>query len=200
MDKIKTALRLVIVYGVLLYLSEFFKWKITSIITVFGLLMLVFFELIAALLLIVYLLWLVFRFYRSIGIKSWIPFVLMMLVILVFLMIPFNALSTQSDFAFYRNKREKIVALILNDQLVADNNEFVALPDNYKGTSSGGRVHVVKTEQTTKIFFYTFVGILDSFSGFAYVSDDHQLEFDDPEGDFKEIIQLDPHWFWFASY
>jgi len=46
MDKIKTALRLVIVYGVLLYLSEFFKWKIASIITVFGLLMLVFFELI----------------------------------------------------------------------------------------------------------------------------------------------------------
>jgi len=120
--------------------------------------------------------------------------------ILVFLMIPFNALSTQSDFAFYRNKREKIVTLILNDQLIADNNEFVVLPDKYKGTSSGGSVHVVKTEQTTKIFFYTFVGILDSFSGFAYMSDDHPLEFDDPEGDFKEIIQLDSHWFWFTSY
>jgi len=200
MDKIKTALRIVIVYGVLLYLTEFFKWKITSIITVIGLLMLVIFELIVTLLLIIYLLWLVFRLYRSIGVKSLISFGLMMLVILVFLMIPFNALSTQSDFAFYRNKREKIVTLILNDQLIADNNEFVVLPDKYKGTSSGGSVHVVKTEQTTKIFFYTFVGILDSFSGFAYMSDDHPLEFDDPEGDFKEIIQLDTHWFWFTSY
>ena len=200
MGKTKTALRIVLVYGVLLYLTEFFKWKITSIISIIGLLMWVVFELIVTLGLIVYLLWFVFRFYRSIGIKSWIPFGVMMLVILVFLMIPFNALSTRSDFAFYRNKREKIVALILSDQLIVDNNEFVVLPDNYKGTSSGGSVHVVKTETTTKIFFYTFVGILDSFSGFAYVSDDHPLEFDDPEGEFKEINQLDPHWFWFTSY
>jgi len=80
MDKIKTTLFLVIVYGILLYLIEFFKWKITSVITIIGLLMLVVFELIVTLVLIVYLLWFVFRFYRSIRIKSWIPFGLMLLV------------------------------------------------------------------------------------------------------------------------
>ena len=49
------------------------------------------------------------------------------------------------------------------------------------------------------IFFFTFRGILDNFSGFIYRSDDNPPLNGDFSGDFVEMKKLRSHWFWAAS-
>ncbi|MNR19056.1 hypothetical protein D3C85_1358200 [compost metagenome] len=50
------------------------------------------------------------------------------------------------------------------------------------------------------VFFFTFRGILDNFSGFIYSSSDQEPQQEDFGGDFKEIKRIDNNWYWVSSY
>ncbi len=113
--------------------------------------------------------------------------------------------NTMLDLDFNTNliDREKIISMVQSGELkpnVSYNQNLIQLPDEYKHLSKGGGDIMIEREgDTLKIFFFTFRGILDNFSGFAYIADNSVLSQTDFNGDFDEIIKKREHWFWGAS-
>lgn len=83
---------------------------------------------------------------------------------------------------------------------VSHNEGLIALPKEYAHLSKGGGEVLVEREGATlKVFFFTFRGVLDNFSGFAYISDNASLHQSDFNGDFHEITKKKDHWYWGSS-
>ena len=49
------------------------------------------------------------------------------------------------------------------------------------------------------VLFFTYRGVLDSFSGFVYSSNDERPVNGDFDGDWHEVKQIEPHWYFVAS-
>jgi hypothetical protein len=84
---------------------------------------------------------------------------------------------------------------------VEHNASLIALHGVPLGTSAGGNEIVVERhEGSTYVFFFTFRGILDSYSGYLFVSGDADpklfADMSEPEA---EIIEVEEHWY-FASH
>jgi hypothetical protein len=135
-------------------------------------------------------------------------------IVLIFAIIvvtfPYNDVVLKADFRFNLAERERVVAMVkagdpaLQPAPVREFKEFslqtFALPPEYSHLSKGGgKIVVQRTGIGYKIFFYTFRGVLDNFSGFVYVSDDNGLGKEDFRGDFKEVEKMRDNWFFGAS-
>ena len=100
------------------------------------------------------------------------------------------------DFAFNLDKREEVVEMIQNKVLtsnVSHNSSIIELPSKYKNLSKGGGEVNVKEGS---IFFYTFRGILDNFSGFVYMPDDNEPYKHDFLCSHMQLKKMKDHWFW----
>lgn len=67
-------------------------------------------------------------------------------------------------------------------------------------TSVSGDILIQQLGDTTTVFFYTFRGLMNNFSGFVYRSNNklpHQHAFG---GYFHERIRKEPGWYWVASW
>jgi hypothetical protein len=120
--------------------------------------------------------------------------------------VPFTALTTDLDFRFHYAARTAVV----NDVLAGkyDNHiensgtrgDLIVLPASLSYLSSGGgeivRFH---HQDCTLILFFSYRGILDSFSGFVYSTDNVPPKNGDFGGQFVEIIPLRKNWFWATS-
>jgi len=58
---------------------------------------------------------------------------------------------------------------------------------------------VWRREDATLIFFFDYRGILDSFSGFVYSTNDSPPRQGEFGGKFVEVIRLQKNWFWATS-
>ena len=74
------------------------------------------------------------------------------------------------------DEREEVVRLMESGQLDlgGERSGSVTLPEKYARLSRGGRVLFHITEDGIHVFFFTFVGVLDNFSGFAYLAKDSE--------------------------
>ncbi len=126
-----------------------------------------------------------------------------LITLLIVIFVPFTDIMLDIDFKLNLNDREKIVEMVKSGELYNETSygsHLIKLPEGYKHLSKGGGEIVVEQEgETLKIFFFTFRGILDNFSGFAYISDDSKLLNTDFNGDFDQILIKKDHWFWGAS-
>jgi len=135
-------------------------------------------------------------------------------IILIFAIIvvvfPYNGVVLEADFRYYLADREKVVAMVKTGdpalkpapvrQFADISLQTMSLPREYRHLSKGGGEIVVQRKgASVKVFFYTFRGILDNFSGFVYASDDSGLEKEDFRGDFKQVERLRDNWFFGAS-
>lgn len=125
---------------------------------------------------------------------------------LVVVFVPFTLLTTNIDFRLYYSARMSVVRDVLAgkyDNQVENagaRGDLIALSGMRSYLSSGGGEIVrLRSPKRTLILFFDFRGVLDSFSGFVYSSDDQPPSKEDFLGNFVEIDRLRKNWFWVAS-
>ncbi len=75
----------------------------------------------------------------------------------------------------------------------------VSLPEGSKYLSDGGAVLVWRVGKASWVLFSTFTGVLDSFAGFVYATNDKIPPADAFLGNPIEIIKMAPNWYWYSS-
>lgn len=142
---------------------------------------------------------------KTLGIKSGIPALIQVITLLAVIFIPFTTLWLKADFWIFKNQRDKVVQKVLSGELipnVSHNSSLIALNSNYSNISMGGNEIVVEEHDGLKyIFFFTFRGILDNYSGFLFVPDGgNPSNYSDlNEKDSTELVHLDGNWY-YASH
>lgn len=128
--------------------------------------------------------------------KAYIPLAINIIIGFFIYLFPIQNLVVNVDFYSKLEDREKFVSMVKSHELINMKNGFVKLPQKEKHLSKGGDIIVEEKNDTIKIFFYTFRGILDSYSGFIYCSDDTEPSKNTFGGDITQIKKMKDHWFW----
>lgn len=181
-----------------------FRWQLVSILTVFiePLVEIAVFGVFG-----IALVWAVihaivpFRGFRA---NRFSPFLLGLAASAVFLFVPFNRVELKVDFAVNLHNRTLVAQRILaskspDESMQGGRGDFVQLTGSESGLSDGGGVMVWHTAQKQMVFFFTFRGILDSFSGFVYSTNDLPPEKEEFGGEWVEVTHLRKNWYWAAS-
>ncbi len=197
---IKKRFDLAIISSVLLILLSVFEWSLVDTITIFLMLPLsaavwLFFIgcLVASLTCLLN--------FKRIGLKSVAPIGIQAVALLLVIYVPFTALWLKADYILNKAQREVVVAKVLNGQLkpnVEHNAGLIHLSGDYSGLSRGGDDIVVENhEGVTYVFFFTFRGILDNYSGYLYVPDGGSAEkySDLSESDVTQIKHIENNWY-----
>ena len=143
--------------------------------------------------------------YKQIGTRTLLPFSVMVVAFLVVYFVPFTDLWLKADFSLYKKERTEIVRKIYNSTLkpnVSHNEYLIDLSDSYPLVSMGGNQIVVEEHAGLKyVFFYTFRGVLDNYSGFIYVPNGGAPKnySDLNESDSGQITHLAGNWY-YASH
>ncbi|MDR3270341.1 MAG: hypothetical protein LBT32_02340 [Peptococcaceae bacterium] len=101
-----------------------------------------------------------------------------------------------------RSALEEVVYLIETEGNGANGrvNGRIMLPEAYEKLSQTGYVQVEMGSQGANVFFYWRLGILGSYSGFAYLASDKPPQYEFGTGDkFQRIESLVPHWYYVVS-
>jgi hypothetical protein len=99
-------------------------------------------------------------------------------------------------------ERQDIIQMIESKKIVPNvsyNDSIIHLPNEYRHLSKGGG-DIMAENQGNMVFFFTYRGILDNFSGFIYSAGDLEPQNDDFGGDYKEIKKMAKNWYWVSSY
>ncbi len=191
-----------VIASVIVILVSFFRWKLVDILTPFIEPIL---ELIVFVFFLVAILWsLIFGLLKikSQKTRAFVPLSINLVTLLIVLLVPFTALTLKMDFHFNINKREQVVEKIKNCELapnVSHNDKLINLPTGYKHLSKGGGDVIVEYEnKNPNVFFFTFRGILDNFSGFVYRADNNQPRNYDFGCEHVELEKLKDHWYWMS--
>ncbi|SHM85967.1 hypothetical protein SAMN04487918_12034 [Bacillus sp. bc15] len=136
--------------------------------------------------------------------KNWKLLVIQLIIIIICIYVPFVKIYMKLDFIIYKEDRKQVIELIEQKKLIPNveyNSKMIHLPKQFVSTSkNGGDVLVQEKENSTLIFFYTYRGILDNFSGFIYSFNDIKPIKSDFNSDFKEIIKVEKNWYYVTSY
>ena len=111
--------------------------------------------------------------YKIIGFRAFVPVSAIVLGVLIVTFVPFTDLWLRFYFSFYKEARNEIVRKVQNGELkpnVDHNPRLIDLGNAYPLVSMGGNDIIVEGHNREKyVFFFTFRGILDNYSGFLYV-------------------------------
>ena len=131
-------------------------------------------------------------------IKAFLPFTINMLVFLIAWFVPFTSIWLDIKFQTSKAGYEEVIVMVEDGRLQPGQFGYVNLPIEYQYLSSGGRIKVDMSDGVTSVFFFTFLGVLDNYSGYMYRSDGTSP----PQGlfgDWAEIVQKQPDWFFCSS-
>ena len=112
------------------------------------------------------------RRWRVLRFASLFPLIALTVVLVSSLYIDFTELWLDVNFAVGRSVRERIVRQVAAGDLrpnVDYNRSLIHLPARYHELSLGGGDIMI---EGSKVFFFTYRGILDNFAGFIYCPDD----------------------------
>ncbi|MFD0051232.1 hypothetical protein ACFVHQ_18250 [Actinomycetes bacterium NPDC127524] len=191
-------LQLSLISSVFVILYMFFQWEIIDIVTPF---------------LIFPVLLLVFGFFIYITVRAiinlfkvqdWKPVVIQVITILLLFFVPFNQIILYIDFNINKSEREQVAKMVENGELkpdVSNNTSLIQLPKKFEHLSSGGgEVLVEKSGDSYNILFFTYRGIMDNFSGFAFTPNDQKPSKKAFDSDSKDIEKMDEKWYFLGSY
>jgi hypothetical protein len=137
---------------------------------------------------------------------AFMPLAVNLWVIAIVMLFPFTEITTKLDFKWHHAKRMEVVSAVLDgkmDKFITHRGgrgDVIHLPPEFRGMSAGGDdIMVFRRNGHVLIFFFTYRGILDHFSGFIFSGDDTKPENGDFGGDFIELERLRPNWYWAAS-
>jgi hypothetical protein len=132
--------------------------------------------------------------------KSFLPIIINGSTLLILLYVPFTTIRLSIEFTMNRNGYEYIIQMVESGQLKPNEYGRVELPPDYRYLSKGGGDIMVDTSDgITSIFFYTYRGVLDNFSGYMYRSNDTHPIRDFMGGDWAETTRKDRYWYFCAS-
>jgi hypothetical protein len=199
-------LRASILLGAILLAVSIFRWTLVKVLTPFIEPTL---ESILRVAFVIVLLWALVHFIwqaKKLGAKrAGTPLLVNVSVLLIVLFVPFSEITVGLDFRWNYRKRAEVVSDVLDgkmNQFITNSGglgDFIHLPSSYRGLSDGDDIMVYRRDGQTLIFFFDFRGILDSFSGFVYSTDDTTPKNGDFGGQFVEIDHLRPNWYWASS-
>jgi hypothetical protein len=110
--------------------------------------------------------------YRREGPLVWVPFAISAMALLAAWFVPFTELWIRTNFHFKKAQRELVVAQVKNGELVPNvshNPGLIALPSGMDLSKGGDEIVVEGLPDEPYVFFFTFRGILDNYSGFLWV-------------------------------
>lgn len=140
--------------------------------------------------------------FKKYGLASLAPLAVNIMTLFILFLVPFTDIWLQANFFCYRSAREKVVQQVMDGLLqsnVAHNPALISLGNNYSLVSKGGNEIVVEDHGGGKyIFFYTFRGVLDNYSGFLYLpaGGKPQLFMDLIDVPSSQIIPWDGNWYY----
>lgn len=115
--------------------------------------------------------------------------VIITLLILIFL-------QYNNEFERLKNKRESVVEMLLNGELVPTSTGVIALPDDMKNLSDSGECVLVKFQSKKAIYFYSYRGMLDATKGYVFISDKLQeLQYPTMDDCFVNVVEIKENWF-----
>ncbi len=199
-SEIKWRFNLAIISSLLLILLSAFQWTLVEIITVFFMMPLSGAVWLFFISCIISSLTCLLKF-KDIGRKSLVPIGIQVIAFLLVVYVPFTFLWLKADYILNKEQRNVVVSQVLNGELtpnVEHNSSLIHLNDNYSGVSRGGNDIVIENhEGLTYVFFFTFRGILDNYSGYLYVPKGGSPEkySDLNETDVTEIKHIENNWY-----
>lgn len=187
-------------------LINLFRWTVVEYLTPFIEPLL---EIGIGIFLLVSLIWSVAHFIarRKHGsVKALTPLAVNIATALLVIFVPFTELTTSLNFRLHLNSRMAVVNDVLAGRYENDiksaggRGDLITLPSRLSGlSSSGGEIVRFRRQSDTLILFFDYRGILDSFSGFVYSTDDLPPKTGDFGGKFFQIERLRNNWFWVSS-
>ncbi len=134
-----------------------------------------------------------------------VPLAVNCATVMIVLLVPLTDIWLKANYNLNKKARAQVVRHVHDGTLkpnVNYNGSLIHLPDSYPNLSMGGNDIVVRpTDGAFFVFFFTFRGILDNYSGFLYVpQSDSPSEFAKWRGDeFFQVVSLEPQWYFVAS-
>jgi hypothetical protein len=190
--------------ALLVLLLVWFQWDAVTVITVF--LMPFYWLTIGAVIIGVFVAAIIQAVKRHNGkplVRLLAPFIIVAALLLALRYVPFTRLYLEADFALHTAGREEVVRLIEAGEIDfgGERRGRAALPARYARLSKSGDVLIRITDGGTSVFFFTFSGVLDNFSGYAYSSENsewaiHALV---RASDLREFVKKKEHWYWVSS-
>lgn len=120
-------------------------------------------------------------------------------------LVPFNELELRANFRIHQSARTRIASEIVSGTYgghvlkSGGRGDLVSLTPGEQSLSDDGNAMVWREKGQTCVLFFAYRGILDSFSGFVYTSDDRPPPADAFIGQPVETQKLSSHWYWYAS-
>jgi hypothetical protein len=133
------------------------------------------------------------------GARAFAPLAVSIGALLAAFFVPLTQFWLYANFHFNKTTREEVIAKVMSGDFtpnVAHNAKLIALPKTY-GVSMGGNEIVVEGPRDQPyVFFFTFRGILDNYSGFPWVPDGAKPErFGDAADPGTEIESFGGNWY-----
>ena len=131
------------------------------------------------------------------------PLLICVVGAMIAIFVPWTNIWLGMNERVHRFDREQIVREVQDGSLrpnVAYNSQLIALEHRFPGVSKGGNEIVVEEHNGQRyVFFFTFRGILDHYSGFLFVPDGGNPRlFSDAAERSTEIDQRSKNWFFVA--
>ena len=124
-----------------------------------------------------------------------INLILLFLTALVVLFFPFRDMKVKLEFELFKDNRNKVIQLVVDDKLKENDFHLIELPNKYKKLSTSGEVHVYQNdEEGLVIGFYVFRGMLSGSVEVVYTSDDKLLS--NNVGPVIRKEKLDNNWYY----
>ena len=109
---------------------------------------------------------------RRDGVAAFVPLAVSALAILLAIFVPFTQMWLHVNFDMHKAAREQIIAKVRSGALkpnVSYDDNLIALPKSYNVSMGGEEIIVQGALKNPYVFFFTYRGILDSYSGFLWV-------------------------------
>jgi hypothetical protein len=182
--------------AIALLLAMLFQWNIIDIFTPFLALPLIGLLWLIMGLIALWSLGYAYR-YRKEGYTALMPSAVAIGAILLAIYIPFTDIWLYANFHLKRDARSVVVERIRAGELtpnVDHNHKAIFLPGY--GVSNGDRVLIEGERNNPYVFFFTFRGILDNYSGFLWVPEGGEpSKFSDAWEPGTQIMHYGDHWY-----
>lgn len=132
--------------------------------------------------------------------KNILLIIVLVLFVTAFFFLREDNKSLEEKFWNDLSKREEVVNLVKNKELISDISErpdLIKLPLKYRNLSEGGGEIIIENDQGLSVLFYTFRGVVDNFAGFVYKENNMDITKEDFNcGNILDSKKLKDNWFW----
>lgn len=147
---------------------------------------------------LVAIVYLIVQFRKNLN-KAISPLLINGVIFLILWFVPFTNIRLDLEFRLKYRAYNEIIEMVENGGIQPNDIGVASLPSGYRHISRGGNIMIDRSNGVTSVFFFTFLGVLDNFSGYMYRSDDTPPPEDFMGGDWVQIERQQSYWFFCAS-